>query len=152
MIKCIAVPTAWQENLINRKAAVVDGLVRIYNQKGGQLAGFQATTDAREIFQRAQMGETLAETVTQQFLTDLSVGLINLISCFDPEAILIGGGISANPYFFERLQQTLTTVETQHAAINYLRGKTIAPVLPAKLQNDAGLIGAVYQIHQQLTR
>ncbi|MFQ9655047.1 MAG: ROK family protein [Enterococcus sp.] len=141
-----------EEVSINRKAAVVDGLVRIYNQKGGQLAGFQATTDAREIFQRTQMGETLAETVTQQFLTDLSVGLINLISCFDPEAILIGGGISANPYFFERLQQTLTTVETQHAAINYLRGKTIAPVLPAKLQNDAGLIGAVYQIHQQLTR
>ncbi len=94
----------------------------------------------------------MALKLTDQFLTDLSVGLINLISCFDPELVLIGGGISANPYFWERLQARLTITETRHEAINYLRGQTIAPVRPAKLKNDAGLIGAVYQIHQQLHR
>jgi predicted NBD/HSP70 family sugar kinase len=141
-----------EESSINKKTAVVGGLIRLYNLSGAAVPGFEPTQDAKEIFDRAQQGEALALKLTDQFLTDLSVGLINLISCFDPELVLIGGGISANPYFWERLQARLTITETRHEAINYLRGQTIAPVRPAKLKNDAGLIGAVYQIHQQLHR
>lgn len=141
-----------EESSINKKTAVVGGLIRLYNLAGAAVTGFEPTQDAKEIFDRAQQDEALALKLTDQFLTDLSVGLINLISCFDPELVLIGGGISANPYFWERLQARLTITETRHEAINYLRGQTIAPVRPAKLKNDAGLIGAVYQIHQQLHR
>lgn len=40
----------------------------------------------------------------------------------------------------------------RHESIHYLKNKTIAAVRPAKLQNDAGMIGAVYQIHRQVTK
>lgn len=138
---------------INKRAAIVGGLVRLYNealQKNEDT--FNPVSDAREIFTLAENGDELATTITKQFYVDLSVGLVNLISCFDPEAILIGGGVSANEHFHRELQKTLTEVEKNHESINYLRGKTIAPVIPTKLKNDAGLIGAVYQIHQVVTQ
>lgn len=34
----------------------------------------------------------------------------------------------------------------RHQSIHYLVGKTIAPIKAAKLMNDAGMVGAVYQV------
>ncbi|MBO0469806.1 ROK family protein [Enterococcus sp. DIV0242_7C1] len=138
---------------INKRSAIVGGLIPLYNEAQKQRKkNVIPISDAREIFALAEEGDALAIEITKQFYVDLSVGLVNLISCFDPEAILIGGGVSANKMFHRELQKTLVEVETRHASINYLRGKTIAPVIPAKLENDAGLIGAVYQIHQAVTK
>ncbi|MGM0219452.1 ROK family protein [Enterococcus sp. AZ126] len=138
---------------INRRASIVDGLIRLYNEaQQKNIENFVPVSDARDIFDLAERGDRLANTITKQFYVDLSVGLVNLISCFDPEAILIGGGVSANEFFHQELQKTLTEVEKNHAAVNYLRGKTIAPVIPTKLKNDAGLIGAVYQVHQVVSK
>ncbi|MDH6364922.1 beta-glucoside kinase [Enterococcus sp. PF1-24] len=138
-----------EEVSVNKKTAVAGGLVKLYN-KALQLKNPQAErlNDAREIFQLAEAGDVLAEEITRQFYLDLAVCLINLISCFDPEAILLGGGVSSNEIFHRRLQETLVEVESRHESINALRGKTIAPVISTNLKNDAGLIGAVYQIHQ----
>lgn len=138
---------------INRRASVVDGLVRLYNEAWqSEDETVMPVQDAREIFTLAESGDERAIEMTKQFYVDLSVGLVNLISCFDPEVILIGGGVSANEQFHRELQKTLTEVQKNHAAINYLRGKTIAPVRPTKLKNDAGLIGAVYQVHQVVSK
>ncbi|WP_430606725.1 hypothetical protein IGJ55_002943 [Enterococcus sp. AZ170] len=139
---------------INKRTAIVGGLVRLYNdaQLEQSPEEFVPVSDAREIFTLAENGDTLAIAITKQFYVDLSVGLVNLISCFDPEAILIGGAVSANQFFHQELQKTLEEVEKRHASINYLRGKTIAPVLPTKLKNNAGLIGAVYQVHQVVSK
>lgn len=138
---------------INFRQSIVTGLVRLYNlaaQKENPEAS--VVKDARVIFERAEAGEDLAKEITAEFYEGLSLALMNLISCYDPEVILIGGGVSANEIFHRRLQETLETLKSRHGSIHYLRGKTIAPVRAAKLQNDAGLIGAVYQIHHQLQR
>ncbi|MFD1900738.1 ROK family protein [Enterococcus termitis] len=138
---------------INKRTATVGGLVRLYNEALQQNnEQYTPVKDAREILTLAENGDALATAITKQFYVDLSVGLVNLISCFDPEAVLIGGGISANDYFLKELQKTLEEIEKRHASINYLRGKTIAPVIPTKLKNDAGLIGAVYQVHQVVAK
>ncbi|WP_368251136.1 ROK family protein [Enterococcus sp. 2201sp1_2201st1_B8_2201SCRN_220225] len=137
----------------NKKAAVVGGLCYQYDlarkaQEGSELP----ITDARELFAREAAGEQLAHEIIERFFVDLSVTLLNLISCFDPEVILVGGGISANPAFNQRLQGTLANVKARHSSIHYLDGQTIAPIRTAKLQNDAGMIGAVYEIYQQLIK
>lgn len=135
----------------NKRAATVGGLCYQYNlaqRKADQAA--VAIWDAREIFAKEAAGEALAVKIVDQFLTDLAVGMLNLISCFDPEIILFGGGISANAEFNRRLQIRLAELVERHESINYLKDKTIATVKPAKLQNDAGMIGAVYQIHRQV--
>ena len=105
--------------------------------------------DAVEIFQRGAQGEVVANQVLAQFFQDLSVGLLNLISTFDPELILIGGGISENDGFMARLEENLCQLKARHESIGYLEGRTIAPIRRAKLKNDAGMIGAVYQLMNQ---
>lgn len=137
----------------NKRAATVGGLCYQYNLSQKKLAAAAPMIlDAREIFQREAEGEVLAINIVEQFLTDLSVGMLNLISSFDPELILFGGGISSNEEFNQRFQKRLEEVMNRHESIHYLKNKTIAAVRPAKLQNDAGMIGAVYQIHRQVTK
>ena len=133
----------------NLRASTVSGLVRIYNES---CEPNREIVEAREIFTLAENGDSYALKVTGQFYRDLSVIMMNLISLFDPEAILIGGGISENEYFLTHFQKTLLELETRHEPINYLLGKTIAPVIPTKLKNDAGLLGAVYQVHRFLSK
>lgn len=142
-----------EEVSLNKKAATVGGLCYQYNlaQKKRNSAS-EDVWDAREIIKREASGEALATEILSRFFTDLSVGLLNLISCFDPEVVLIGGGISSNETFNKRLQERLFELIQRHESINYLKEQTIAKVRPAKLQNDAGMIGAVYQIHQQLLK
>lgn len=137
----------------NKRAATVGGLCYRYNLSQKKLdVAAPILLDAREIFQREAEGEVLAINTVEQFLTDLSVGMLNLISCFDPELILFGGGISSNEQFNQRFQKRLEEVMDRHESIHYLKNKTIAAVRPAKLQNDAGMIGAVYQIHRQVKK
>lgn len=140
-----------EEMSLNKRVATVGGLCYQYNLAHKKLdPESEDIWDAKEIMRREELGEKVATDVLTQFFTDLSVGLLSLISCFDPEVVLIGGGISSNETFNERLQARLEELIERHESICYLKDKTIAKVKPAKLQNDAGMIGAVYQIHQQV--
>lgn len=135
---------------VNQRAAIVGGLCLRYNKFSKEKdPSFEAITDAKIIFEREATDE-IAQRVISQFFKDLSVSIINLISSFDPELVLVGGGISENDYFFERLQQELLKWEKKHASVNYLIGRTIGPIKQTKLRNDAGIIGAVYPIRRSL--
>lgn len=137
---------------LNQRSAIVGGLCHQYAlAKQAEDPNFELIKDAQIILER-EATDPIAKRVVEQFYQDLAVGLVNLISCFDPEVVLIGGGISANESFFERLTAAINLVETRHDSIAYLKEAIIAPVKPAKLKNDAGLIGAVYQIHKELAR
>ena len=69
---------------------------------------------------------------------------------FDPEIVIIGGGISANEEFIKTLRERFKAIQRRHASVEFLMDKTIAEIKPAKLTNDAGLLGAVYQIQSVL--
>lgn len=135
---------------LNQRAAVIGGLCQRYNQR--MLAkdpAHEPIWDAKEIFAK-EKDEEVAHEIIEHFYEDLSIGILNLISCFDPELVLIGGGISANKEFFDRLESTISKVATRHHSIHYLMGKTIAPIKAAKLMNDAGMVGAVYQVKKMI--
>lgn len=135
---------------LNQRAAVIGGLCYRYNQlKLKSDSTFEPIWDAKEIFAK-ENDDNDAHILIQNFYEDLSIGILNLISCFDPELVLIGGGISANKVFLERLQSTISKVATRHHSIHYLMDKTIAPIKAAKLMNDAGMVGAVYQIKKMI--
>ena len=79
-----------------------------------------------------------AKRTVDHFLKNLCCGLTNLINLFRPQAILLGGGISYQlTPFFERMQ-----TEANRAAFAY--GKLpVTKILPARLGNRAGYLGAV---------
>jgi len=110
-------------------------------------SSFQKTYNAQEIF-KLEESNPVAKKVIASFYQELAIGLINLISCFDPEKILIGGAISANSEFFKRLTNEVGQLTQNHGGLKHM--KQLASIEPAKLKNDAGLIGAVYQLAKHI--
>ena len=49
--------------------------------------------DFKELFDAARQGDTLAERVKTKCLQAWSAGIVNLIHAYDPEKILMGGGV-----------------------------------------------------------
>lgn len=123
---------------LNFRGATVIGLIRRYNQFSDQ-----PVDDARVIFERADNGEVLAKNVLKSYYHSLAKGIINLEVSFDPAAVIIGGGISNNTEFIEDLNEEIERVRKSHNSINHL---DLPLVKAAKLKNDAGMIGAVYQV------
>lgn len=137
--------------MLNNRTAIVSGLCKNFNELGQtEYEYFVPTTDARDIFLKEKEGDPIAKKVLEQFFTDLSVGIINLISSFDPEAIIIGGGISSNIEFKNRLEIRFEEILSRHDNLNQLKKEIHPPIIMAKLQNDAGMIGAAYQVKEIL--
>ena len=129
-----------EEDSWNFTSGVILGLYNRYYQATGQ-----EISDARLILDLVRKGDALATKVMDQYYEDVAKGLVNLICAFDPEVLLIGGGISANQEFLENLTDRFDKIKRHHSSINRLKNETIADIKPCFLRNDAGLIGAVYQ-------
>lgn len=123
---------------LNFRGATVIGLLRRYNQ-----FSTDHLTDARLIFERAAQDEILAQNVLKSYYHSLAKGIINLVVAFDPEKVVIGGGISNNQTFMRELNNEIQRIKAVHNSIKTL---TLPPVIAAELKNDAGIIGAVYQV------
>lgn len=124
----------------NFTSGVVAGLYSRYQKASGQ-----TITDARVLLDLVRQDDEIARQVMDQYYDDVAKGLLNLICIFDPEVLLIGGGISANQEFLTALSHRLDKIKQHHRSLKRLSDNTIAQVKPCLLQNDAGLIGAVYQ-------
>ncbi|MFD1430640.1 MULTISPECIES: ROK family protein [Lacticaseibacillus] len=136
---------------INQRGAVQAGLVRRYNLACQQVnADAELIGDARVILDRAWNGDTLAERIVNEFKQDVTIMLLNLFADFDPELILIGGGISANDRFMKELQATINEYLARHESLDRIKDTALGRVKTAKLRNDAGLIGAAYGIRRKL--
>lgn len=89
-----------------------------------------------ELGRRAKAGDPEAIAFWQSYGRDLGAGLAGLIYILTPEAVLIGGGVSASaPYFFP----------TAWAEIERRVMPSSRPglqLLPAQLGNQAGIVGA----------
>lgn len=136
---------------VNAKAATISGLCMTFNEECRLLdPDHQDCYDAREIFALEETGHEIALRVVENFFTDLTIAIFNLVSTFDPDAILIGGGISNNVEFERRLQETLVELKKRHDSLYAIREVISTPVLMTELKNDAGMLGAAYQIKKQL--
>jgi glucokinase len=88
------------------------------------------------IQEAARQGDLVAKTVLDETGFYLGVWLAGMISLFDPEAIVIGGGVSLiGKPLFDKIRETIP-----HYTINKSASKT--PILPAKLRTNVGVYGA----------
>ncbi|MFM6197604.1 MAG: ROK family protein, partial [Dolichospermum sp.] len=84
----------------------------------------------------AKIGDQKALTFWQEYGTSLGIGLTSLLYVLTPQAIIIGGGISASfQFFLPALQAEIEkrVLPTSRAGLQ---------ILPAALGNAAGTIGA----------
>lgn len=103
-------------------------------------------TDPAVLAQQARSGNQKAIQFWQEYGRLLGVGLASLIYVLTPEAILIGGGISASADLF--LPYTQAEIERRVL----LTSRSGLQLLPAALGNQAGMVGAAqlaWQLHHQ---
>jgi glucokinase len=92
--------------------------------------------DTGEMVQAAAAGDVEAAECWRRSVRGLAVGIASLVNAFDPEIIVLGGGISeCGPSLFDLLQKYLDEVEWRPT------GERV-PVVAAKLGELAGAIGA----------
>jgi len=88
------------------------------------------------IQQAARQGDRVAKTILEETGFFLGVWLAGMITLFDPEAIVIGGGVShIGKPLFDKIKATIPS-----HTINGFAAET--PVLPAKLRTNVGVYGA----------
>ena len=98
--------------------------------------------DGRAIFESAHAGDPTILALLDDWTDEIAQGLAGMVHIFNPQLILIGGGVSAQ----------------QELLIDPIAKKVRASVMPAfaegleiraaQLHNDAGMVGAVYYFRQ----
>ena len=117
--------------------AATTALVRAAQEKD------PAWKDGRAIFAAAEAGNETVLALLDAWTDEIAQGLAGMVHIFNPQLILIGGGVSAQ----------------QKLLIDPIAAKVRASVMPAfaegleiraaQLHNDAGMVGAVYYFRQQ---
>ena len=99
--------------------------------------GSADNADGRTAFDGMRQGDETAKEVVERYLNYLAEGIANIVNVFRPQAVLIGGGISA--------EGEALTLPLQEKVDSKILGRgRYAPVAirAASLGNDAGLVGA----------
>ena len=118
--------------------AATTALVRAAKEKN------PAWTDGRAIFAAAEARNPEVLALLDAWTDEIAQGLAGMVHIFNPQLILIGGGVSAQ----------------QKLLIDPIAAKVKASVMPAfaeglevraaQLHNDAGMVGAVYYFRQTM--
>jgi len=116
------------------------GIVMTYQERLSR----STVITSEDIYQAARNGDALAGDVMKDMGRLLGIGIANLINIFNPEMIVIGGGVKdAWPLFIEATRE-----EIQKRAFEYPAART--RIVPSVLGDDAGMIGAAALAFQKL--
>lgn len=107
---------------------------RIYKEKSGN------EKKGKEIFK--DQDDKVAVQVIEGFTKDLGVYLVSLKNIFDPEGIIIGGGvINSRQYWWDDMIEDYKKFSNDPEAME---------ILPAIYLNDAGMIGAAKSVFDNI--
>lgn len=104
-----------------------------------------AIVTGEEVFETAKLNSEVEEMI-QEWVQWLCLGIYNLACTFNPEKILIGGGVSANPGLIPRIKQQMSAIDERWITDFYTL------IEPCKYLNNAGILGAFYFVEQQLQK
>ena len=100
---------------------------------------------AYAVVQSAKAGNIKNLSIFERYVRELCLGLNNLILIFDPEVIVLGGGVSgAGEFLSDACQKELERIFADTTDPLYCKVKI------ARHQNDAGILGAALLAKQKL--
>lgn len=117
------------------KAAGRDPDSIIHKLCGGNLDNI----DARTAFDAARLGDKTGMEVVDNYIGILAEALANVVSIFQPEIIVIGGGVSK-----EGDNLLIPLKEKMRGKTYGNEGLPAVPIVAAKMGNDAGIVGAAF--------
>lgn len=102
-----------------------------------QVGGDITKVDGKLAFDCEALGDTSAKTVVDNYVMYLSESIMNMCNIFRPEAIVLGGGVSAQG------DNLIKRIKAYCEKYSYgYQGAPVPEILCATLGNDAGIIGA----------
>ncbi len=105
------------------------------SRRFGELTGDNLSP--RDIYLRYRKGDALAQAFFEETFRIMGEVFANAVNILDIEAIILGGGVSNIPLWYEHVPPYL------HKGLFGVPGRNI-PILKAKLGDSAGVIGAAY--------
>lgn len=112
------------------------GELKAGGQTGSEQQGESLHVNARTVALAAEAGVPLARAIIQNAAEAIGVGLVNIIHCFNPEIIILGGGVTQmGPMLMEPALRVI-----QERAMKFPRESV--RIVQAQLGADVGLIGA----------
>ena len=104
-----------------------------------EIAKKSGEVNGRTSFDAAKMGDSAALEVVKQYAEYVGMGISDFINIFQPEAVVVGGGISKEgDYLLDPVREYVSRNTYGCSIMNIKKTKIVA----AKLGNDAGIIGA----------
>jgi len=108
------------------------------------VAGKLEDITAEEIGVAARGGDSLALDIITEAATYLGVGMVNLVNIFNPEMIVVGGGVAK---LGELLLEPARRVVKERA---FPVSAQAVRIVPARLGDEAGVYGAaVFALEQR---
>ncbi len=96
--------------------------------------------NGRTAFDAAKAGDPAAQKVVDQYIAYVADGVVSVINIFEPEILVIGGGISAEGEYL------MAPIRNHAAEFAYSKGLPQTRLEIASLGNDAGIIGAAMAV------
>lgn len=115
---------------ISRKTGM-NGLTETYNKINN------TNFEGIDIIEKGIAGETMALEIIDQTINNLAKVIFNAVWILDPELVLIGGGISANQWFINKLIAAIKNIS------QIMKVPFLAEIKTCHFNNNAGKIGAL---------
>ena len=114
------------------KYASATAMIELYNSLNGKVK----VNSTRQIFDRLESDDSAAQRTVEMEIQAAAVGVANILNIFNPEIVVIGGGVSeAGDWFVERIAARSRERAMEEAARN-------VRIVRAALGNSAGWLGA----------
>ncbi len=104
-----------------------------------EIAGSLENVDGKTAFDGMRAGDETAKSVVKEYICYLGCGLTNIVNIFQPQVLLIGGGVCK-----EGDNLTVPLKEIIEKEAYCIDGNDSTKLDICKLGNDAGIIGAAF--------
>lgn len=109
------------------------------NSKLWEIAGSLENVDGKTAFDGMRAGDKTAQGVVKEYIDYLGCGLTNIVNVFQPQVLLIGGGVCKEG---DNLTVPLKKIIEEEEYCIDINAATKLDI--CKLGNDAGIIGAAF--------
>ena len=114
-----------------RMAAAKYPNCEIYNLVDGNIK----LINAKMVFDAGDKGDEVALDIIDKYIKYVAIGIVNLVNIFEPQSVIIGGGVCAQGVKLTRPIQQIVRDKAYG-------GNCKTEIKVAKLGNDAGIVGA----------
>lgn len=103
--------------------------------------GINGEINGKTVFEAADNGNAVANELIDAWIEEIGEGVADMINIFQPEEIVIGGGVSA------RGESLLSRIREVAMSKDFVRNLDLSrtKISAATLGNDAGIVGAALQ-------